>query len=113
MTDLATHCETVHVHWCVHAASSCLQILLIPYCWSVALEKKINKKKFSVIVGFPKSGHHYTWTCMHTITKSQLYTAETLVLVGVLYLKESDTSGAMTDTVDGMRMLVLVGRMQD
>ena len=27
-------------------------------------------------------------------------------MVGVLYLKESDTSGAMTDTVDGMRMLV-------
>ena len=26
----------------------------------------------------------YTWACMHTITKSQLYTAETLVLVRVL-----------------------------
>ena len=45
MTDLATHCETVHVHWCIHAASSCLQILLIPYCWSVALEKKKKKKE--------------------------------------------------------------------
>ena len=31
--------------WCVHAASSCLQILLIPYCWSVALEKKKDKKE--------------------------------------------------------------------
>ena len=40
MTDLATHCETVHVHLCVHAASSCLQIF-----WSVALEKKKKKKK--------------------------------------------------------------------
>ena len=35
-------------HWCVHAASSCLRLLfflvLIPYCWSVALEKKKKKK---------------------------------------------------------------------
>ena len=57
MTDLATHCETVHVHWCIHAASSCLQILLIPYCWSVALdEKKKKKKKLSVGVSILMTG---------------------------------------------------------
>ena len=39
----------------------------------------------------------YTWTCMHTITKSQLYTAETLVLVRAIYLEESDASGAMNN----------------
>ena len=38
------HLRTVHVHWCVHAASSCLKLVLIPYCWSVALEKKKKKE---------------------------------------------------------------------
>ena len=41
--NLAT--QTVHVHWCVHAASSCLQIVLTPYCWSVAFGKLGSKKK--------------------------------------------------------------------
>ena len=27
----------------MHAASSCLKLVLIPYCWSVALEKKKKK----------------------------------------------------------------------
>ena len=37
--------RTVHVHWCVHAASSLSSNVLIPYCWSVALERKEKKKK--------------------------------------------------------------------
>ena len=43
---MSVHLRTVHVHWCVHAASSCLKLVLIPYCWSVALEIKKNKKIF-------------------------------------------------------------------
>ena len=55
----------------------------------------------------------YTWICMHTITKSQLYTVETPVLVRVIELGESETSGAMTYAVNGVWISGLVGRMQD
>ena len=52
---------------------------------------------------------------MHTIAKSQLYTVKTPVLVRVIILEESETSGAMTYAVDGVCVceLGLVGRMQD
>ena len=49
---------------------------------------------------------------MHTITKSQLYTVKTPVLVGVTELEESDTS-AMDNPVNGVQILVFVNRMQD